>query len=68
MRIQSEGWDAKDQQLFITEGAERNLLGNFILPNLGIEVLEKQPPPTVLDVLKTPGKTTHRDRCQPDKI
>ena len=27
------------------EGAEKNLLGNDILPNLGLVVLQKQPPP-----------------------
>ena len=45
VRIRSKGWDASDQKVFITEGAERNLLGNDILPNLGILVLQKQPPP-----------------------
>ena len=45
MRIRSKGWDASDQKLFITEGAERNLLRNDILPNLEIVVLQKQPPP-----------------------
>ena len=35
VRIRSKGWEACDQKLFITEGAERNLLGNDILPNLG---------------------------------
>ena len=45
MRIRSKGWEARDQKLFITEGAERNLLGNDILPNLGIVVFQKQPPP-----------------------
>ena len=45
VRIRSKGWDASDQKIFITEGAERNLLGNDILPNLGILVLQKQPPP-----------------------
>ena len=44
VRIQSKGWNASDQKLFITEGAEKNLLGNDILPNLGIVVLQKQPP------------------------
>ena len=34
VRIESKRWDAKDQQLFITEGAEKNLLRNDILPNL----------------------------------
>ena len=45
VRVRSRGWDASDQKLFITEGAERNLLGNDILPNLGIVVLQKQPHP-----------------------
>ena len=45
VRIRSKGWEANDQKLFITEGAERNLLGNDILPNLGIVVFQKQPPP-----------------------
>ena len=45
VRIRSKGWDASDQKLFITEGAEKNFLGNDILPNLGIVVLQKQPPP-----------------------
>ena len=44
-RIRSKGWDASGQKRFITEGAEKNLLGNDILPNLGIVVLQKQPPP-----------------------
>ena len=43
--FRSKGWDASDQKLFITKGAERNLLGNDILPNLGIVVLQKQPAP-----------------------
>ena len=45
VRNRSKGWEASDQKLFITEGAERNILGNDILPNLGILVLQKQPPP-----------------------
>ena len=45
VRIRSKSWGASDQKLFITESAERNLLGNDILPNLGIVVLQKQPPP-----------------------
>ena len=48
MKIQSKGWEANDQKLFITEGAERNLQGNDILPNLGIVVFQKQPPPNGL--------------------
>ena len=44
VRIRSKGWDASDQKLFIAEEAEKNLLGNDILPNLGIVVLQKQPP------------------------
>ena len=35
---------------------QKNLLGKDILLNLGIEVLQKQAPPTVLDVEKTPSK------------
>ena len=42
--------------MFITEGAERNLLEKDILPNLGIDVLQKQASPTVLDVRKAPSK------------
>ena len=38
VKIQSMAWDAKEQQLFVAEGAERKLLGNNILPNLGIKV------------------------------
>ena len=38
VKIQSMGWDVKDQQLFITEGAKRNLLVNDTLPNLGLKV------------------------------
>ena len=57
MRIQSKGWDAKDQKLFITEGAERNLLGNDILPNLGIEVQQKQAPPNGPELRKFPNKS-----------
>ena len=45
VRIQSKGWEACDQKFFITEGAERNLLGNKILPNLGIVLFQKQPAP-----------------------
>ena len=45
MRIRSKGWEACDQKLFINEGAERNLLRSDILPNLGIVVFQKQPPP-----------------------
>ena len=56
MRIRSKGWDAKDQKLFITEGAERKLLGNDILPNLGIEVLQKQAPPNGPELRKFPNK------------
>ena len=49
VRIQPKGWDAKNQQQFIGKGAERNLLGNDILLNLGIKVSQKQPPPIVSD-------------------
>ena len=45
VRIRSKGWEARDQKLFVTEGAERNLHGNDILPNLGIVVFQKQTPP-----------------------
>ena len=45
VRIRSKGWEACNQKLFINKGAERNLLGNDILPNLGIVVFQKQPPP-----------------------
>ena len=54
-RIRSKEWDAKDQQLLIIEGAEGNLLGNDILPNLGIKVSQKQAPPTVSDTWNIPG-------------
>ena len=53
VRIRSKGWDASDQKLFITEGAEKNLLGNDILPNLGIVVLQKQPPPNGSELRRT---------------
>ena len=53
VRIQSKGWNASDQKLFITEGAERNLLGNDLLPNLGIVVLQKQPPPNGPELRRT---------------
>ena len=53
VRTQSKGWNASDQKLFITEGAEKNLLGNDILPNLGIVVLQKQPPPNGPELRRT---------------
>ena len=53
VRIRSKGWDARYQKLFITEGAERNLLENDILPSRGIEVLQKQPPPHGSELRKT---------------
>ena len=53
VRIRSKGWDASDQKLFITEGAERNLLGNDILQILGIVVLQKQSPPNVSELRRT---------------
>ena len=52
VRIRSKGWDASDQKIFITEGAERNLLGNDILPNLGIVVFQRQPPPNGSELRK----------------
>ena len=56
--IRSKGWNAKEQKLFFfTEGAERNLLGNDILTNLGIEVLQKQPPSNGRNLRKTPSKS-----------
>ena len=45
VRTRSKSWEACDQKLFITEGAEKNLLGKDTLPNLGIVVFQKQPPP-----------------------
>ena len=57
VRIRSKGWDAKEQKLFITYGAERSLLGNDMLPNLGNEVLQKQPPSYGPDSLKAPSKS-----------
>ena len=56
VRIRLKRWDAKDQQLFITEEAERNLLGNDKLPNLGIKVLQEQAAPTVSDLWTIPRK------------
>ena len=53
MRIRLKDWDASEQKLFITEGAEKNLLGNDILPNLGIVVLQKQPPPDGSELRRT---------------
>ena len=55
--IRSKGWDAKEQKLFITERAERNLLANDLLPNLGIEVLQKQPLSNGPNLRKTPSKS-----------
>ena len=52
VRIRSKGWDTSNQKFFITEGAERNLLGNDILLNLGIVVLQKQPPPNMSESRK----------------
>ena len=57
LRTRSKGWDAKDQKLFITEGVERNLLENDILPNLGIEVLQKQPSPNGPELRQFPNKS-----------
>ena len=57
MRIRSKGWDTRDQKLFITEGANGNLLGNDILSNLGIEVIQKQPPPNGSELRKTPKRS-----------
>ena len=67
MRIQSKGWDAKAQQLFITERADRNLQRKDILLNLGIEVLQKQPPPTVIDVRKTLGIDVNHIKFETDR-
>ena len=53
VRIRSKGWDASEEKLFLTEGAERNLLGNDILPNLGIVLLQKQPPPNGPELRRT---------------
>ena len=53
VRIRSKGWDASEQKLIITEDAGRNLLGNDILPNLGIVVLQKQPPPNGPELQRT---------------
>ena len=57
LRTQSKGWDAKDQKLFITEGVETNLIGNDIQPNLGVEVLQKQPPPNGPELRQFPNKS-----------
>ena len=53
VRIRSKGWDASEEKLFLTKGAERSLLGNDILPNLGIVVLQKQPPPNGSELRRT---------------
>ena len=42
----------KKQSLVITEGAERNLLGNDILPNLRKKYSQKQEPPAQLYALE----------------
>ena len=57
LRTRSKGWDAKDQKLFITEGVETNLIGNDIQPNLGIELLQKQPPPNGRELRQFPNKS-----------
>ena len=43
-KIQSNGWIALEWKLFITDGAERNLLGNDILQNLSIKVSQLPAP------------------------
>ena len=43
VRIQSNGWTADDIPFFITFGHERNILGNDNLPQIGIEIAQRQP-------------------------
>ena len=40
--IRSEEWFSENADLFITEGGQRNINGNYNLPQLGIEVRQKQ--------------------------
>ena len=42
--IFSNGWSDNDCQFFLTEGHERNILGNDNLPKVGIEVSQKHFP------------------------
>ena len=44
--IFSNGWSHDDCHFFLTEGHERNILGNDNLPKVGIEVSQKYFPPS----------------------
>ena len=54
VRIQSKGCDAENQQTDITEGAERDLPGNDILPKLRMKVSQQQVPPVQLHPRTSP--------------
>ena len=63
VRIESEGWISEDAEWFITEGGQRNILGNNLLPSLGFEVRQKRVSGGVNDVArchKTRGKLSTR--------
>ena len=43
VRIQCNGWISEETPFFITTGHERNILGNDNLPQIGIEIAQRQP-------------------------
>ena len=40
--IELEGWVAKKAEVYITDGSQKDIIGNNILPALGIEVRQKK--------------------------
>ena len=41
INVESEGWMAENADLFITEGVQRNVIGNKVLPQLKSEIRQK---------------------------
>ena len=64
VRIESEGWFFEGVELFITDGSQRDILGNNLLPSLGIEIRQERVSRGVNDVGRG-HKTRVKSRLAP---
>ena len=54
---ESEGWMANPAEFYITEGGQRYIIGNNILPSLGIHVRQKRVEASVNKVVEAGNET-----------
>ena len=52
--IESEGWISEGAELFITDGGQRDILGNILMPSLKTEEHQKRVSRVVSDSARGP--------------